>query len=169
MPDTQVLSEYLWGKRASDSTWHPGVPSCRCHPREFPGPAVSLWSPHHTRGRDTLAPLKEVIYHVCNKTDCGTVMRGTHPEAGLLSDRTGDLSASFSPPPKMKVEYTPLEVASDSLMLKSQCSRGKVSAKASWLHFQHLATGGEAESMSKGQLSTNNQWAWTFMGSFKGV
>ena len=58
-------------------------------------------------------------------------MRGTHPEAGLLSDRTGDLSASFSPPPKMKVEYTPLEVASDSLMLKSQCSRGKVSAKAS--------------------------------------
>ncbi|MXQ92076.1 hypothetical protein E5288_WYG009887 [Bos mutus] len=52
------------------------------------GPAVSLWSPHHTQSRDTLAPLKEVIYHVCNKTDCGTVMRGTHPEAGLLSDRT---------------------------------------------------------------------------------
>ena len=92
---------------------------------------MSLWSPHHTQSRDTLAPLKEVIYHVCNKTDCGTVMRGTHPEAGLLSDRTGDLSASFSPPPKMKVEYTPLEVASDSLMLKSQCSRGKASAKAS--------------------------------------
>ena len=92
---------------------------------------MSLQSPHHARGRDTLVPLKEVIHHVCNKTDCGTVMRGTHPEAGLLSDRTGDLSVSFSPPPKMKVEYEPSEVGSDSLMLKSQGSRGKVSAKAS--------------------------------------
>ena len=88
-------------------------------PRCISRPRPVTAEPHHTRGRHTPAPLKEVIHHVRNKTDCGAVTRSTHLEAGLLSDWTGDLSASFSPPPKMKVQYTPSEVVSDCLMLKA--------------------------------------------------
>ena len=66
------------------------------------------------------------------------------------------------------VDSVVTELRSRCSPLKSQYLRGKCWQKGKFALFQRLATLGEGRFMSKGQLSSIDQWARTFKGEFQG-